>query len=76
MSYKDDIRELLKEPKKVKGKPDYSKYECPFSHVEKECGHELNGPEGYENVHSVWCPCGFRGPVFYLDHEDLGLKKK
>lgn len=32
-----------------------SKYECPFSHLEKECGHELHGPEGYQDVYSVWC---------------------
>ena len=57
-------------------KYDYSKYECPYSHLEKECGHELKSPEGYEGTHSVWCACGFRSPVFYLDPEQLGFKKK
>ena len=57
-------------------KYDYSKYECPYSHLEKECGHELKSPKGYEGTHSVWCACGFRSPVFYLDPEQLGLKKK
>jgi hypothetical protein len=55
---------------------DYSQYECPYTYLEKECGHELHGPEGYENTYSVWCACGYRGPVFYLDPVDLGLKKK
>ena len=57
-------------------KIDYSKYECPYSHLEKECGHELHSPEGYQDVYSVWCQCGFRAPVFYLDPEQLGLKLK
>jgi len=35
----------------------------------------LMGPEGYENIFGVWCACGFRGPVFYLDPEDLKLEK-
>ena len=65
----------------MKDKADYSLYECPYSHLEKECGHELHGPEGYEDssgekFYSVWCPCGFRGPVFYLEPEDLRLKRK
>lgn len=54
---------------------DYSKYECPFAHLPKDCGHELKGPEGYEGTHGVWCACGFRGPVFYLDPKDLNLKE-
>ena len=60
----------------MKDKADYSKYECPYSHLEKECGHELHGPEGYQNVYSVWCACGFRAPVFYLEPNELGLKLK
>jgi len=60
---------------------DYSQYECPFSHLPKDCGHELHGPEGYTDENerqtvNVWCPCGFRGPVFYLDPEQLGLKRR
>jgi hypothetical protein len=57
-------------------KIDYSKYECPYSHLEKECGHELHSPVGYQDVYSVWCECGFRAPVFYLDPVVLGLKLK
>jgi len=60
----------------LKNQVDYSKYKCPYSHIEKECGHELIGPEGYEDSYSVWCACGFRGPVFYLDPEQLGLELK
>jgi len=52
---------------------DYSKFKCPYDHLEKECGHELKGPEGYEDTYSVWCACGFKGPVFYLDPKDLKL---
>lgn len=62
--------------KNMKNKADYSKYECPYSHLEKECGHELHGPEGYQDVYGVWCACGFRAPVFYLDPDELGLKLK
>jgi hypothetical protein len=62
--------------KNMKNKADYSKYECPYSHLEKEFGHELHGPEGYQDVYSVWCACGFRAPVFYLDPDELGLKLK
>ena len=60
----------------MKNKADYSKYECPYSHLEKESGHELHSPEGYQDVYSVWCACGFRAPVFYLDPDELGLKLK
>ena len=60
----------------MKNKVDYSKYECPYSHLEKESGHELHGPEGYQDVYSVWCACGFRAPVFYLNPDELGLKLK
>ena len=59
----------------LKNKADYSKYQCPYSHLEKECVHQLHGPEGYENMYSVWCQCGFRGPVFYLEPKQLKLKK-
>ena len=59
----------------MKDKADYSLYECPYSYVGKEFGHELHGPEGYEDVYGVWCPCGFRGPVFVLDPEFLKLKR-
>ena len=60
----------------MKNMVDYSKYKCPYEHLEKDCGHELNGPEGYENVDSVWCACGYRGPVFYLDPDCLKLEPK
>ena len=60
----------------MKNQADYSQYECPYSYLEKECGHELHGPEGYADTYGVWCPCGFRGPVFYLDPEQLGLKRR
>jgi hypothetical protein len=60
----------------MKNPVDYSKYRCPYDHLEKECGHELHGPEGYQATYGVWCACGFRGPVFYLDPKDLKLKKK
>ncbi len=59
----------------LKNRVDYSLYKCPYEHLEKECGHELTGPEGYENSYSVWCACGFRGPVFYLEPKDLRLEK-
>ena len=76
----DDASITLPKPKQSRGidvrKIDYSLYECPYSHLEKEIGHQLHGPEGYEDVYSVWCTCGFRSPVFYLDPEDLGLKLK
>ncbi len=58
----------------LKNQDDYSKYKCPYSHIEKDCGHELFGPEGYENAYSVWCACGFRGPVFSLNSEELKLE--
>jgi hypothetical protein len=60
----------------MKNITDYSKYECPYSHVEKECGHELHGPEGFAETFGVWCACGFRGPVFCLEPEQLKLKLK
>lgn len=59
----------------LKNKADYSEYECPFAHIEKDCGHKLIGPEGYEG-YSVWCACGFRGPVFVLDPIELRLTKR
>lgn len=59
----------------MKNQADYSEYKCPYSHVEKEFGHELNGPECYEDTYWVWCACGFRGPVFCLDPVKLGLEK-
>jgi len=58
---------------KLKNRFDYSKYACPYSHVDKECGHELKGPEGYEDTYGVWCACGFRGPVFCLEPDELKL---
>ena len=60
----------------MKNKIDYSLYRCPYEHLEKDDGHELTGPEGYEDTYSVWCSCGFRGPVRYLDPGDLKLIKK
>lgn len=58
----------------MKNKADYSKYKCPYSHLEKEGGHLLHGPEGYVDVYGVWCTCGYRGPVFYLEPNELGLE--
>jgi len=58
----------------LKNKHDYSLYKCPYAHLKKEVGHTLHGPEGYEDTYSVWCQCGFRGPVFYLEPDDLGLE--
>lgn len=55
---------------------DYSLYKCPYDHLEKECGHELHGPDSYGNTYSVWCECGFEGPAFYLEPKDLCLKLK
>ena len=60
----------------MKNVVDYSLYKCPYEHLKKEVGHELHGPEGYDGMYGVWCSCGFRGPVFYLDPEDLRLKEK
>lgn len=60
----------------MKNKAYYNKYECPYSHLKKEIGHELQGPEGYQDVYGVWCTCGFRAPVFYLEPDELGLKLK
>ena len=60
----------------MKDQADYSLYECPYSYIEKECGHELHGPEGYQDSYGVWCACGFRAPVFCLDPDDLKLKRK
>lgn len=59
----------------MKNEADYSLYKCPYEHLKKETGHKLHGPEGYENTYGVWCSCGFRGPVFYLNPEDLKLEK-
>jgi hypothetical protein len=56
-------------------KADYSLYKCPYSHLKKDCGHKLHGPEGYPGTYGVWCQCGFRGPVFYLDPVELKLEK-
>lgn len=55
---------------------DYSVYQCPYAHLKKDCGHELHGPGRYRDIYSVWCQCGFRGPVFYFDPEELGLVLK
>ncbi len=60
----------------MKNRVDYSLYKCPYSHLKKNCRHELYGPEGYEDAYGIWCACGFRGPVFYLDPEELKLEKK
>lgn len=65
----------------MKNRADYSKYKCPYEHIEKECGHELKGPEGfkdtgYEDTYGVWCACGFRGPCFALNPEELKLEIK
>jgi len=58
----------------MKNKADYSKYKCPYAHLDKELGHKLEGPEGYEETYGVWCACGFRGPVFYIDPKELNLE--
>ncbi len=60
----------------MKDKADYSRYSCPYSHIEKEFGHELHGPEGFEDAYGVWCECGFRGPAFCLDPIELRLENK
>jgi len=60
----------------LKNQADYSKYKCPYAHIEKECGHKLVGPEGYENAYEVWCACGFRGPSFCLEPDELGFELK
>jgi len=60
----------------MKNQVDYSLYKCPYSHIEKECGHELHGPEGYQDIYSIWCACGFRAPVFCLDPDELKFEKK
>jgi hypothetical protein len=60
----------------MKNLADYSIYRCPYDHIEKEVGHELKGPEGYEDAYGVWCACGFRGPVFVREPERLWLKLK
>jgi hypothetical protein len=57
----------------MKNQADYSLYKCPYSYIEKDCGHLLEGPEAFADTYSVWCQCGFRGPVFVLDVEDLNL---
>ena len=58
----------------MKNRADYSLYRCPYEHIEKECSHRLEGPEGYEETYSVWCACGFRGPVYILKPDDLKLE--
>jgi len=60
----------------MKNKADYSKYKCPYEYLEKESGHKLEGPEGYQDIYCVWCTCGFRGPVFYLEPSELKLELK
>lgn len=55
---------------------DYSDYECPYSHIEKDCGHKLESPKGFVDTYSVWCACGFRGPVFVTDPIELKLKPR
>jgi hypothetical protein len=39
----------------MKNKCDYSLYKCPYEYLDKECGYDLKGPEGYDGVYSVWC---------------------
>jgi len=57
----------------MKNIADYSKYKCPYAHLDKECGHKLEEPDGYE-TYGVWCACGFRGPIFYIDPKELNLE--
>lgn len=57
----------------MKDAADYSLYKCPYSHIEKEFGHKLEGVENFESD-SVWCACGFRAPVFVLEPDVLGLE--
>ena len=59
----------------MKSQADYSLYRCPYDHIEKDCGHNLNGPEGFSTC-GVWCYCGFQGPAFCLDPKDLRLEEK
>lgn len=56
-------------------KVNYSLYKCPYEHLKKDCGHELHGAAGCEDIYGVWCACGFRGPAFYTDPADLRLIK-
>ena len=58
----------------MKDQADYSLYKCPYANLPKDCGHELKGPEGHEKTYGVWCACGFRDPVFYLEPDELGLE--
>jgi hypothetical protein len=72
---------MAREREMMKNQVDYSQYRCPFDHIDKACGHELYGPEGYfdadgGDAYRVWCSCGFRGPAFSLDPEQLRLRKK
>jgi len=68
--------QIERNAKRMKNQADYSLYKCPYEHLQKDCGHEIHGPEGYENTYGVWCACGFRGPVFYLNPDDLKLEKR
>jgi len=68
--------QIERNAKRMKNQADYSLYKCPYEHLPKDCGHEIHGPEGYENIYGVWCACGFRGPVFYLNPDDLKLEKR
>lgn len=65
----------------MRNQADYSVYKCPYEHLPKEFGHELHGPEGYQDesggsAFRVWCACGFRGPAFCIDPEELRLEKR
>lgn len=57
----------------MKNKIDYSIYKCPYSYIEKDYKHELNGPEGYD-TESIWCPCGYRAPTSIIDPAILKLE--
>lgn len=60
----------------MKNKYNYSKYKCPYSHLENGVGHELKGSECILDTYGVWCRCGFRGPTSYLSPKDLNLELK
>ena len=66
---------MTNKEEQMKNKADYSLYKCPYGYIEKECGHKLEGPEGYGDTYGIWCACGFAGPVFILEPEDLKLEK-
>lgn len=43
----------------LKNQADYSKYRCPFDHLEKDCGHELLGPRDMKILTLFGAPVAF-----------------